>query len=77
MGCVLEGLLDGSLEPEDVVDRGLRCAPPVPIGTSWNWLDSDWKFGSREPAKLVGDFSNFSDWIPLSSSDSDRFHQKV
>ena len=56
--------------------RGLYCAPPVPIGTSWNRLDSDQKFGSREPAKLVGNFSNFSDWIPLSSSDSDRFHRK-
>ena len=55
---------------------GLYCAPPVPIGTSWNRLDSDQKFGSREPAKLVGNFSNFSDWIPLSSSDSDRFHWK-
>ena len=55
---------------------GLYCAPPVPIGTSWNQLDSDQKFGSREPAKLVRNFSNFSDWIPLSSSDSDRFHRK-
>ena len=59
-----------------VMIRGLYCAPPVPIGTSWNRLDSDQKFESREPAKLVGNFSNFSDWILLSSSDSDRFHRK-
>jgi len=31
---------------------------------------------SREPAKLVGNFSNFSNWIPLSFSDSDQFHWK-